>query len=71
MLSVKTFQMQYTTLTNLVKAKAEIIWSTRCQAAFEAVKALLCSFKLKVDGSQTGFVELCFSKKIMKALSVL
>lgn len=47
--------MQYTTLTNLVKAKAEIIWSTRCQAAFEAVKALLCSFKLKVDGSQTGF----------------
>ena len=51
-------------LTDLLKAKAEYIWSSMCQNAFDRVKALLCSapvlarfdqpFKLHVDASNVG-----------------
>lgn len=62
----KNFSIVASPLTNLLKAKAEFIWSTQCQEAFDAVKALLCSapvlaapnfgkpFKLQVDASQIG-----------------
>lgn len=62
----KNFSVVVSPLTNLLKAKAEFIWSTQCHAAFEAVKALLCSapvlaaprfgqpFQLQVDASQMG-----------------
>lgn len=60
------FSIVVAPLTNLLKAKVEFIWSSQCQEAFEAVKALLCSapvlaaprfgrpFKLQVDASQLG-----------------
>ncbi len=38
----KNFSVVVSPLTNLLKAKAEFIWSTQCQEAFDAVKALLC-----------------------------
>ena len=48
-------------LTDLLKAKAECIWSTQCQEAFDAVKAPVLAapnfgkpFKLQVDASQIG-----------------
>lgn len=62
----KNFSVVVSPLTNLLKAKAEFIWSTHCQEAFDAVKALLClspvlaapnfekPFKLQVDASQIG-----------------
>ena len=62
----KNFSTVVSPLTNLLKAKAEFIWSTQCQEAFDTVKALLCSapvlaapnfkksFKLEVDASQIG-----------------
>lgn len=62
----KNFSAVVSPLTNLLKAKAEFIWSTQCQEAFDTVKALLCSspvlaapnftktFKLQVDASQIG-----------------
>lgn len=62
----KNFSVVVSPLTNLLKANAEFIWSTQCQEAFDAVKALLClppvlaapnfgkPFKLQVDASQIG-----------------
>lgn len=62
----KNFSTVASPLTNLLKAKAEFVWSAQCQEAFETVKVLLCSapvlaapnfskpFKLQVDASQVG-----------------
>lgn len=62
----KNFSIVASPLTNLLKAKAEFVWSTQCQEAFDTIKALLCSapvlaapnfskpFKLQVDASQVG-----------------
>ena len=62
----KNFSSVVAPLTDLLKAKAEYIWSSTCQNAFDSVKALLCSapvlaaprfdqpFKLHVDASNVG-----------------
>ncbi|XP_053294792.1 uncharacterized protein LOC128455141 [Pleuronectes platessa] len=62
----KNFSSVVAPLTDLLKAKAEYIWSSMCQNAFDSVKALLCSapvlaaprfdqpFKLHVDASNVG-----------------
>lgn len=62
----KNFSEVVSPLTNLLKAKAEFVWSAPCQEAFVAVKTLLSSapvlaapnfgkpFKLQVDASQIG-----------------
>lgn len=62
----KNFSTVVAPLTNLLKGKTKFVWSSSCQAAFENVKALLCSapvltapcldkpFKVQVDASQLG-----------------
>lgn len=63
------------TLTDLLKAKAVYVWSSRCQQAFEDAKRLLTStpvlaaprvdlsFTLQVDASHVGAGVSFFSKK--------
>ena len=62
----RNFSSVVAPLTDLLKAKAEYIWSSMCQNAFDRIKALLCSapvlaaprfdqpFKLHVDASNVG-----------------
>lgn len=53
-------------LTDLLKGKAQFVWSASCQQAFDNIKSVLCSspvlaalcmdepFKLHVDASDVG-----------------
>lgn len=62
----KNFSSVVALLIDLLKAKAKYTWSSRCQEAFESVKALLCSapvlaaphlnqpYKLHIDASNAG-----------------
>lgn len=62
----KNFSSVVAPLTDLLKGKAEYIWSSSCQNAFDSAKALLCTapvlaaprfdqpFKLHTDASDVG-----------------